>query len=201
MSDEDFDDDDLSGIGHPDWDRALVDAGKKGLPLGDPTKWGSQVPTVLPLTLVEQFSDQIIMAQTRDAYARSWAVIGTLTLPQATWNAAGAFPAGPFPLIVALEIIMGVGQASVKHDIILTCGTNATVGLCNTQNAINGGPYLSTFGGPPNFDESRPFAAIGALIGNTITARARYIGGTNVGLPTTSILTAIVTPFAPGVGL
>lgn len=185
----------------PDWGRVLVTAGQKSLPVGDPTKWGSQVPTLLPATLVQEFSTQIVLAATRDAYSRSWALVGTLTLPQATWNAAGTFPAGPFALIVALELVMGVGQAQVTQDIILMCGNNPTVGLCNTQNAINGGPYLSTFGGPPDFDESRPFAAIGALIGNQINVRARYIGGTNVGLPTTSICTAIVTPFAPGVGL
>ncbi len=193
--DDDFND-------HPDWDRVLVDAGKKIVPLGDPTRWGAAVPTFLPATLgANQFSEQIIMAQTRDAYSRSWAVVGALTLPQATWNVAGVFPAGPYPIVVALEIVMGVGQAQVTHDIILTCGLNAAVGLCNTQNAINGGPYMSTFGGPPNFDESRPFAAIGSLIGNSISIRARYIGGTNVGLPATSLCTVLVTPFAPGMGL
>lgn len=185
----------------PDWDRVLVDAGKKIGPLGDPTKWGSQVPTVLDAALIQKFSEQIVMVQTRDAYSRSWALLGSLTLPQATWNAAGAFPAGPFPIVVAVEVVMGVGQAQVTHDLILTCGLNANVGLCNTQNAINGGPYLSTFGGPPDFLETRPFAAIGALVGNVINVRARYIGGTNVGLPTTSICTALVTPYAPGAGL
>jgi hypothetical protein len=156
---------------------------------------------VLPANLVQQFSQQIIFVQTRDAYSRSWALIGQLTLPQAAWNAAGTFPAGPFGMIVALEVVQGVGQTQVTQDIILMCGNNPLVGLCNTQNAINGGPYLSTFGGPPNFDESRPFSAIGALVGNNINVRARYIGGTNVGLPTTSLCSAIITPYAAGLGL
>ncbi len=189
--------------GKADWDRVLVDAGQnvQNIPVGDPTKWGSQISTDLPASLVSVFSQQIVMARTRDAYSRSWALVGQLTLPQATWNAPGVFPAGPFPLVVALEIVMGVGQTQVLQDVILMCGNNPTVGICNTQNAINGGPYLSSFGGPPNFDESRPFSAIGALVGNNINVRARYIGGTNVGLPTASIISAIITPFAAGVGL
>jgi hypothetical protein len=188
-------------VNDPDWDRVLVTAGKKSIPLGDPTKWGSQIPTPLDVTLTETFSDQIVFAQTKDAYSRSWAIIGTLTLPQATWNDPGVFPAGPFPIIVALEVQMGVGQATVLHEIILSCGNNPTVGLCNTQNAINGGPYLSSFAAAPDFLETRPFAAIGALVGNQINVRARYIGGLNTGLPTTAVITALVTPFAPGVGL
>lgn len=187
----------------PDWDRYRVTAGQNvpNIPVGDPTRWGSIVSTALDAALVQQFSDQIVLVQTRDAYARSWALIGQLTLPQAAWNAAGAFPAGPFGMIVALEIVQGVGQTQVKQDIILMCGNNPTVGLCNTQNAINGGPYLSTFGTSPPFDESRPFSAIGALVGNTINVRARYIGGTNVGLPATAQCSALITPFAAGVGL
>jgi hypothetical protein len=196
-----YPDDDHDGLGDPDWGRVRVDTKKMGTPLGDPTKWGSDVPTLLEAALVEVFSAQIVFAQTRDAYSRSWAVVGQLTLPQATWNAPGIFPGGPFSLTVALEIVMGVGQTTIKHNIILMCGNNPLVGLCNTQNAINGGPYLATFGGPPNFDESRPFAAIGALIGNNLNVRARYIGGTNDGLPATSNCSAIVTPFAPGIGL
>src|SRR6266571_7387708 len=147
--------------GEPDWGRAKVVPPGLPSPLGDPTRWGSQALTLLPVTLVNAFSEQIVFAATRDAYSRSWSLLGTLTLPQATWNGAGAFPGGPFDLIVALDITMGVGQAAIEQQIILMCGSNASVGLCNTQNAINGGPYLSIF--PDAILETRPFAAIGAL--------------------------------------
>jgi hypothetical protein len=183
----------------PEWERVRVDPGAAKSPLGDPTRWGSQVPTLLGATLVNEFSGQIVIAATKDPYARSWSIVGALTLPQATWNAPAVFPGGPFPLIVALEVTQGVGQTAVVHQIILMCGNLPTVGLCNTQNAINGGPYLSTF--PDAVTETRPFAAIGALVGNMINVRARYIGGTNIGLPTTALISALLTPYAAGTGL
>jgi hypothetical protein len=183
-----------------DWDRFKVAPPGKVGPLGDPTRWGSQALTPLDPAGNNIFTEQIVFAQCRDGYSRSWSLIGQLTLPQATWNAPGVFPAGPFPLIVSLVITMGVGQAAIQHQIILSCGNNAAVGLCNTQNAINGGPYLSTF--PDSILESRPFAAIGALIGNAINVRARYlIGAPATGLPTTANLSVALTAYQPGQGL
>lgn len=190
----------MKGIPPPAWGNVLVNSGKQGKPVGDPTQWGAGQLTLLDAALVQTFSPQFVSAATQDTYARSWAILGTLRLPQATWNAPGTFPAGPFPLVVALDIVMGVGQASVQHQIILMCGNNPNVGLCNTQNAINGGPYLSTFE-TGSGDETRPFAAIGALVGHTIQMRVRYVGGTNVGLPTTAQVQALITPFAAGAGL
>lgn len=189
------------GLAPPDWGRVQVNTAGAGKPVGDPTQWGAAALTPLDVTLNNAFSEQFIQAGTQDTYARSWAVIGTLRLPQATWNEPGTFPAGPFPLVVALDVVMGVGQLQLEHQIILMCGANPSVGLCNTQNAINGGPYLSTFDANAPHDEIRPFAAIGALIGHTIQVRARYIGGTNTGLPTTAQIQALITPFAAGTGL
>jgi hypothetical protein len=189
-------------VDQPDWGRFTVDPGAiANQPLGDPTRWGTRVPTLLPATLTEKFSDQIVFAAARGPYSRSWAIVGNLKLPQATWNAPGIFPAGPFPLIVALDIVQGVGQTQIDQQIILMCGNNPNVGLCNTQNAINGGPYLSQFDTTPPFDEARSFSAIGALVGSTINIRARFIGGTNVGLPTTAQCEILLTPFAAGTGL
>jgi hypothetical protein len=181
-----------------DWDRFKVAPQGKLSPLGDPTRWGAQALANIVVGGLDVFTDQIVFAQCRDGYSRSWSIIGQLTLPQTYWNAPGVFPAGPFPVVVALEVTQGVGQVAVKHQIILSCGNNASVGLCNTQNAINGGPYLSSF--PDNVNESRPFAAIGAVIGNAINVRGRFI----TGVPpanTTAILSVALTAYQPGAGL
>jgi hypothetical protein len=207
----------VSDMSKPDWDRYIVDAGGAGkiplagkqVPLGDPTRWGSQVVTQLPASFLfssnsELFTDQLVTARTRDGYSRSWAVIGTLTLPQVIWNGPGPYPGSPFTLMVSLEITMGVGQAELTQEIVLMRGSNPTVGLCNTQSALNGGPYISTFGNADGFDgrfETRGFAAIGALIGNNINIRAHYYGGNGDGLPNPSTIVTIVTPYAPGEGL
>lgn len=200
MEDDIGDDDEHLEGDDPDWDRYLVDAGKKGLPVGDPTRWGSQAFTRIDTSVPDQPSTQVLQASTLDSYSRSWALLGTLTLPPDLWNAA-AF------VEVTLEIIMGVGQAQVTHRIVLFSAAPAG-GLCYTQYIVNGGPYKSVpvaaVGGNPTYttDQSRAFAAIGALIGQSINIRAIYqIGAVTAQLPTTSVLNVILTPFAAGKGL
>jgi hypothetical protein len=186
----------------PDWDRTLVNTAGAGKPVGDPTQWGAQALTLVPAAFTDVFSEQFIQAATRDTYARSWAIIGTLTLHSDTWgDPAGPYPVA-FPILVTLNVVMGVGQLQIEHNIVLTAGDgNPTVGLCTTQSALFGGPYNPVF--PPGNAQTRPFAAIGALVGHTIQVRARYQVGFPVppGLPFEARIQALLTPFAAGQGL
>ena len=189
------------GMGDPDWDRYLVDAGKKGLPVGDPTRWGSQVLTRIDLNLTaDQQSQQVLQVSTIDSYSRSWALLGSLTLPPDLWNAASAVE-------VSLDCTMGVGQAQVTQRLVLFSAVPAG-GLCYNQYLPNGGPYkgipVAAVGGNTTYttDQSRAFAAIGALVGQSINVRVNYsIGFATTQLPTTSILNVIVAPYAAGKGL
>jgi hypothetical protein len=199
---------------NPDWGRTLVNTGRQGAPVGDPTQWGAQVITQIPAVADTTISAQIIQAATVDAYSRSWAIVGTLSLPFALWGAPGVYTGDPTstPYTVWLEVIMGVGQTQIVHNIVLSAGDqNPTVGLCTTQSsalytgpipAPGLGPYQPAFPPLGATHQVRPFAAIGALVGHTIAIRAVYqIGMLAPGLPAASTIAILLTPFAAGQGL
>jgi hypothetical protein len=199
----------------PDWARVLVSAGPTR-PVGDPTRWGTSTLTVLtaPPALGDlvSVSSQVIQAATRDGYSRCWALNGTLSLPQITWDLVATTK---LAYQITLEVQMGVGQAQVRHDICLfQNGTATGSGLCWTQEISQGGPYLRyetpslslvPVAGEP--DQTYAFAAIGALVGSTINIRANYfLGNADVlpvpgVFPTQSRLNLVLTPFAAGEGL
>lgn len=202
--DDDFED-------HPDWGRVLVPPGSQIQPVGDPTRWGAQGLTLLPVPAVFSVSTagtQIIQAATKDGYSRSWALVGTLSLPTLLWDDLAT------NTIVTLQIQMGVGQAQVLHEIELIAGiglmTGATKkGLCASQDEANGGPYRAYLSAPLSSvagvtDTTRGFAAIGALVGATINIRASY-RSTSLAYPAVypcqSQINLLLTPFAAGHGL
>lgn len=160
--------------------------------VGDPTRWGAEIQTIIPATGL-QVTQQVLAAATRDAYSRSWSMLGTLSLPPDLWNAASG-------ITVSLEAVMGVGQAQIAQRISLFDPTQ-NGGLCYAQYLPNGGPYESI---PSHSSDgavilSRSFAAIGALIGQSINIRARYsVAAIFPALPAVSTLTIIVAPYAPG---
>lgn len=187
--DDDFDD-------HPDWDRFRVAQPGRLVPSGDPTKWGAQQLVVLTGAPALVLSDTMLAVSTRDAYSRSWALLGSLSMPAAFWLAGSN-------VIVKLIVTMGVGQAQITQEIVLFYGGAALGGLCYTQNFSQGGPYDFTILEPGGTQfQSYPFAAIGALIGQSISLRASYLAaGGGLGLPRTVTLSVIMTPFAAGEGL
>lgn len=203
--------DDLPEGNKPDWDRYLVKSDGNVAPVGDPTRWGAMVNTPLVAPAVgtsESQSPQILAIATRDPYARNWAVLGNLTLPRITWRT----PAGVGTAFCRLELVMGVGQIQMTQAIVLAdCA--AQVGLCYQQFIDNGGPYddinvIPTTSGDPAgalYDETRSFAIIGGLVGQSINIRAQYVVSNpnppSRGLPCTARLELIVTPFAAGKGL
>jgi hypothetical protein len=191
----------------PDWDRYHV-KGHDTAPVGDPTRWGAQIFQPLSDAVPLVSTPQILQVATRDAYARSWAVLGTLSLPTLTWNTAD--------LVVQLEVTMGVGQIQITHAIVLfhyaitapPAGLPAVGrgGLCLDQYLFYGGPYNAlgeANSGGVLLDQARAFAIIGGLVGQSISIRATYqiITSPAPGLPATSRLALIVTPFAAGEGL
>lgn len=207
-----FDDDDMSD---PDWGRVLIPPQGGIKAVGDANRWGAQQSTPLAAAAPTVVTPQILQVTTRDSYSRSWSLMGTLSLPTVTWDYLDTGVLGVNQgILVELQISMGVGQSQVTHVIYLAnpTGTNAAGattpagGLCLAQNWFRGGPYgtiLEDAGGGI-IVESRPFAMVGALIGQSISIRARYFNttpGTTPGLPTTSRIGLIVTPYAAGEGL
>ena len=180
---------------HPDWERYGIRPPNAFQKVGDPTRWGVQLDTTIPAAGLQN-STQILQAQTRDAYSRSWSLIGTLALHPDLWGAAAGVE-------VSLEVVMGVGQAQISQRIALFYGTGFPGALCEGQYLPNGGPYQAiplTIGSTTVL--SRPFAAIGAIVGQAINIRARYnIAGVFPALPAPSNLAIMLTPYAAGEGL
>lgn len=182
----------------PDWDRYVMPHQQPGAhlpPVGDPTRWGASLQTLIPATGL-QSSTQILAATTRDAYSRSWSLIGTLSLPIAIYG-------GGVSISVALEITQGVGQAQITQRIVLYSGglTPVGSGLIVTQYYPNGGVYegivsASPLTGAPYYTKS--FAAIGALVGQSINIRAAYTCAALPGLPDVSDITLLLAPYAAG---
>jgi hypothetical protein len=191
------------GMMPPDWERYKVAPAGHVMHVGDPTRWGAQAVTPLNDALLAAApfgigvsSGQLLQVQTRDGYSRSWSMLGTLSLPGLQWNAVGA------SMSVELELVMGVGQAQITHRIVLfSAFTTPYSGLCMTQHRSQGGPYDGTSDSASG-TEARAFAIIGGLVGQSISAQCLYGGSTPVaGLPATSRIALIVTPYAAGEGL
>lgn len=198
------------GMHPPDWERYKVAAAGGGAPVGDPTRWGAQVFTPLDDNTGLVSTAQILQMSTRDNYARSWSVLGTLSLPTLTWNTAD--------LLIQLEITLGVGQVQITHAVMLFRPALLTPpaglpivtsrgGLCLEQYIFYGGPYNAI--GEANAagslqNQARAFAIVGGLVGQSISIRATYQVSTVPpvpGFPTTSRLAVIVSPYAAGEGL
>jgi hypothetical protein len=198
----------------PDWVRVMVHPDQKKKAVGDPTLWGNVVRVlidddpVLPPNGVYT-SPQIVLAQASDHYTRSWSLTGAVTAPNDVWNDPNPFPppaslvqpAGP-RLSVYLAISQGSEKVTIEQVITLLFGGDVNnVGLCNNQSSAHGGPYL-----PGNTadltQQTRPFAAIGALIGNTVNVRALLVRSlASGGIVPNVTISAMITPYAPGAGL
>ena len=205
---------------NPDWGGVIVQPNQKRMPAGDPTLWGGAVTTlidndpVLGSTPRAFYGSQIILAQAADRYARSWSLSGAVTLPTGWWESDTAvqpiiapIPAimGVTALYVLLSIVQGTEKITVEHQILLAAGgRNTNIGLCNNQNCSNGGPYMPTYVDPTDSAGSTatyPFAAIGALVGNTVTVRAFFCRGAAGATIPQATVSCLLTPYAPGSGI
>lgn len=191
-------------VGDPNWGRVSVPQNQASAPVGNSIRWGAQTITAVPSTIgTTVLSEQVVQAQTQDPYARSWSLMGVLFLPPVLWTAPGVYPA--FTFAVDLVVRMGLANIQIQHNILLMAGDdNPTVGLCNQQSARFGGPYEF---GDQIFNnlgyETRPFAAVGALVGQFISAQVRFrVGNPNpAGLPNPLITQLVLAPFAAGTKL
>lgn len=201
-----------------DWQDVLIHPDQKKMPVGDPTLWGNTVRTsidedpILTNTPRIIYGDQILLAQANDQYSRSWSLSGVLSVPGVGWRfLPGDIPSGPdLPtdgMNVFLSVVQGIGKVTIEQQINLACnGFSTNIGLCWNQSSISGGPYVPTYSPTPidaNSYINLPFAAIGALIGNTISVRAVYLrGGSASGvIINNAIMTCVLTPYAPGQGI
>lgn len=199
-----------------DFGLVTVNPGKAGMPVGDPRLWANQVTTLVDddpiLTNTPRIitGNQIIAAAAADRYARSWSLSGAVTMPSAAWNGNVAPAVAPsFPdagtsnrFEVWISVLQGLEMVTIEHLILLAVGGSPAFGLCNTQWSAQGGPYGATFTSPlaEQGQQSRAFAAIGSLIGNTISARAIFVRGSGGQIPSAAVA-LMVTPYAPGAGI
>jgi hypothetical protein len=184
---------------HPDWGRFGIAPPNKYQPVGDPTRWGVSLDTLIPATgLVD--TPQILQIQTRDPYSRAWSIFGTLTMTAELWGTGAGVD-------IDLDMVMGVGQAQITQRLVLFNGTGVpatATALCEAQYLPNGGVYAAISGPALGAAtrQTRAFAAVGAVIGQSINIRARYnIAGVFATLPQTTNLSLIVAPYAAGQGL
>lgn len=180
----------------PDWERYRVASGGDVPPVGDPTRWGATSLTNPPVGQVA-YTPPLIALGTRDPYSRSWSLLGSLGMVLAAWDNV---------CFVDLECTMGVGQIQIVQWISLLNGDWRN-GLCETQALFsmgyNTGAYARGTGpfreqrDPITNNVVRSFAAVGALVGQSITVRARI----QVDRATPVQIGLIVTPYAAGEGL
>lgn len=208
-----------SAMPKPDWGGVIIHPNQKKMPVGDPTLWANSITTqvdsdpILGSTPRAFYGEQIILAQAADRYSRSWSLTGSVELPAGWWaNDIGVQPVvGPFAagvtsaLWLFLSVIVGIEKISIEQQICLAAGGwVSNIGLCNNQCTINGGPYFPVYADTPASPSSLvtcPFAAIGALVGNTVSARAFIVRGTGVEAVPQVKVSCLITPYAPGAGI
>lgn len=209
-------------INDPDWGRykvATVDAAPA--PAGDPIKWGGAARTPIGNDIpAEQFgivrfrTPPLAVVAATDNYARGWSITGSVRMPRSVFYSVYPVALGgastpapgtyPFPTVggvnLLLEVTVGQGQISYTQWILLNAGGQPTLGICNVQAAVNGGPYAELYSEEQNPLRSfitRPFAAISSLAGNSIIIRGVYeLGGVNEWAD--AILSLSVAPLAAG---
>lgn len=203
---------------------------QKMRPAGDPTLWANTITTLIDADPINGTtpriiaSAQIILAQAADRYSRSWSINGLLKLPYGGFSNISPSSGPPFepdfetedPLTVWLEVTQGIEKTSFTQLILLKGGPDAAGsvwGLCQTQCVTANGPYgqqpldyqpIGIAGALIPTNAARPFAAIGALIGNTLSVRALYVRGGTVGQGVAypqATITCAITPYAPGAGI
>lgn len=186
----------------PDWHRYVMPSQQPHAnlpPVGDPTRWGASLDTVLPVAGIDFSTQQVLQVQTHDAYSRSWSLFGSLVLPQALLIINPG-------IYVAIDVSMGVGQATVNQRIVLFAGAVAAgslfgSALCEAQWINNGGVYdeirMATQAGLTMV--SRSFAAVGALLGQSISVSVHYsLAPAWNPAPVTSTLSLVLAPYAAG---
>jgi len=188
----------------PDWGRYGARPPNAFEKVGDPTRWGGRDQVVVANNALEESTAQIIQIATRDPYARNWSLLGVLSAP-------ATFFAEPQSSAVLL-VTMGVGQVQIVHKIQIWAGVGLAAGsLCFDQDAANGGVFfngdtylLPNVAGTPITYQDMCFAIVGGLVGQTVSARARYVlagAGPMPDFPALVFLTLIVNPYAAGDGL
>jgi hypothetical protein len=209
----------------PDWGNVLIHPDQKKMPVGDPTLWANTVTTLVdqdpilgntPRTIQ---GDQIVLVQAADRYSRSWSLNGLVFTSTDAWNSFASSanpPTSPYDagardlnnLAIWLSITQGIEKITFEQQILLMAGnTSANYGLCNNQFTLNNGPYGELYNSLPPSEsdqQGRAFAAIGALIGNTISIRPIITRGGvpgSQGIVGSVTISLILTPYAPGAGI
>lgn len=199
----------------PDWDRYLIAKGKIA-PVGMPIRWGgiavtpsintSAADPTNAIGLVVINTQPIVNAAALDEYARQWSIVGSLKAPIGVFY--NSFPTTPKPggypiaippvpgnISVLIEVTLGIGQFTFVQTILLAAGGEPTKGLCNTQSAVNGGPYGELNDG---VSVTRPFAAVSSIAASTISVRGVYEQVAPSAWARGASITVGISPFAAG---
>jgi hypothetical protein len=159
----------------PDWGRVGVKPPSAYKQLGDPTRWGAVVTQQVPLTAGVQHvlpSGQIISAQCLDPYARNWSIVGTIN--SSLWVFPDGF--GPVTWSCILNVVMGVGQNQIRHNINLRATVAADAPFYNDDPFVP--PGLTTV--------TRAFVIPGALVASAMSIQV------------TNVVQYLIPPLPPG---
>lgn len=193
------------GLNDPDWGRVMV-RGPNELQapqLGDPVRWGAEFRVAMPQVLGTQVarSGQIVSAQCRDAYSRSWGIAGSLSYPAIIF--ALASPAvlsglNPNEWTAILSISMGVGQAQMIHNIDLRAVMAADRPFYRSSDQTMGGLIGPINLGTDNIIE--PFVIPGSLVANALSIQVVIVFNFAAAAPDPLpfVCNVQLTPFAAG---
>jgi hypothetical protein len=164
--------------------------------LGDPTRWGSEASLVVNGYNSVVWSSQLLRVQSDDAYPRNWQMIGSVETATATL----LDPLADLRWIAILEVLLGVGQAVVRHQLNLRALLNLA---CDPTQILTGLNWYYPAGLIDN--APRPAGAWvlpAALVARSLSARVGIAvisgEGTPLTLPQSFSVTATLSPYAPG---
>jgi len=164
--------------------------------LGDPTRWGSEASLVVNGYNSVVWSSQLLRVQSDDAYPRNWQMIGSVETATATL----LDPLADLRWIAILEVLLGVGQAVVRHQLNLRALLNLA---CDPTQILAGLNWYYPAGLVDN--SPRPAGAWvlpAALVARSLSARVGIAviqgEGTPLTLPQSFSVTATLSPYAPG---
>ena len=165
--------------------------------LGDPTRWGSEASLVVNAYNAIVWSSQLLRVQSDDAYPRNWQMIGTVETDTATLLSPLAIEVR---WVAILEVLLGVGQAVVRHQINLRALLNLA---CDPSLILAAQNWYYPAGLLEN--SPRPAGAWvlpGALVARSLSARVGIAvintESTPLTLPQSFSVTATLSPYAPG---
>jgi len=183
----------------PEWERLGQRSPLPTVQLGDPTRWGARVETVMPNVGIAPATvdvKQVVLAQTTDRFSRPWVLAGSIVMNRTDWDRSPA--PGAYDIDVFLDFQIGVGQASLTQRMSARRLVEVATGSLFPTPSANPGVYL------PQTDGDRlsyPFYIAG-IVGRTVNVSATFFVFTPAAVINPRVaITLVMSPYNAGTGL